>query len=154
MSLSRKSLKICLAAKNALAWNPQTKRGDRRLNKGHENLIPLNERTKEEQRGIAQSGGIASGEARRRRKALKETMEALLSLPISDRRRFNNAAKLGFNVEDLDNGTLIVIALWERAISGDVPAIKELRALIDESGGDSGQLEKLLRGILDADIHP
>lgn len=43
------------------------------------NLIPLNERTKSEQRAIASAGGKASGEARRRRKTLKEELLAILS---------------------------------------------------------------------------
>lgn len=121
-------------------------------NKGIENLVSLGDRSTEEQREIAQKGGKASGEVRRKRKALKEQMETLLSLPIADRRRFNKAARLGFDVEDLDNSALVVIALWSKAISGDVAAIKELRDLIDESGSDNGQLEQLMRGILDADI--
>lgn len=33
----------------------------------HENLIPLNERTKEEQRKIQKKGGVASGKARRKK---------------------------------------------------------------------------------------
>ena len=44
-----------------------------------QNLVPLNERTKSEQRAIASAGGKASGEARRRRKTLKEELLALLS---------------------------------------------------------------------------
>lgn len=42
---------------------------------GHENLIPQNMRTKEEQRDIATMGGKASGEARRRKKTLREMFE-------------------------------------------------------------------------------
>ena len=117
-----------------------------------QNLISIGDRTTDEQREIGRLGGIASGEARRARKTLKETMELLLSMPISDRRRFNKAARMGFNVEDMDNSTLVVIALWSKAIDGDVAAIRELRSLVDEGGNDNGQLEKLLRGILDADV--
>lgn len=47
--------------------------------KGQENLIPFSERTEEEQRKIAQAGGIASGKARRERKTLREELLALLS---------------------------------------------------------------------------
>lgn len=46
--------------------------------KGHENLVPLNKRTKEEQREIVIKGGKASGEARRRKKTMRETLEMLL----------------------------------------------------------------------------
>ena len=37
-----------------------------------ENLVSLADRTMEEQRAIASAGGKASGEARRKRKTLKE----------------------------------------------------------------------------------
>lgn len=43
-----------------------------------QNLIPLNQRTKEEQREITSAGGKASGEARRRRKTLKEELLLML----------------------------------------------------------------------------
>lgn len=46
--------------------------------KGHENLVPMNKRTKEEQREIAKKGGKASGEARRRKRELKELLEIAL----------------------------------------------------------------------------
>lgn len=45
---------------------------------GHDNLIPMSERSKEEQREIGRMGGIASGEARRRRKTLKDELIILL----------------------------------------------------------------------------
>lgn len=43
-----------------------------------DNLIPQSERTKEEQREIARQGGIASGEARRRKRDLRQALEMLL----------------------------------------------------------------------------
>ena len=45
------------------------------------NLIPLNERTKEEQTKITTMGGKASGKARRRKRDLKELLELALSQP-------------------------------------------------------------------------
>ena len=46
---------------------------------GAKNLVPQNQRTKEEQRAIASAGGKASVAARRRRKTLREELLALLS---------------------------------------------------------------------------
>lgn len=43
--------------------------------KGSENLIPLPQRTKEEQRDIATAGGVASGKTRRKQKTLREMFE-------------------------------------------------------------------------------
>ena len=50
---------------------------------GSDNLIPQSERTKEEQRRIAQMGGIASVEARRKRKQMREEMQILLDEEIT-----------------------------------------------------------------------
>lgn len=120
-------------------------------NKGHENLIPLNKRTKAEQRKITSAGGKASGEARRKRKSLKESMNALLELPISSTKLYNKVAKMGIPIEDIDNSQLIVLALFNEAASGDVQAIKELRKLIgeDETENDTGMWETLVKGMQD-----
>lgn len=45
-----------------------------------ENLIPFSERTESDQRAIRTKGGIKSGEARRRKKTLREAMKAALEL--------------------------------------------------------------------------
>ena len=50
-----------------------------------ENLIPLSERTKSEQRAIQKKGGIASGRARRKKANLRRTMEQLLTMEIPDK---------------------------------------------------------------------
>ena len=49
---------------------------------GHENLIPLNKRTKDEQRNIQSAGGKKSGEVRRRKAALRDTMNRLLTMQV------------------------------------------------------------------------
>lgn len=43
----------------------------------NENLIPMTELTEAEQREMARKGGIASGEARRRKKTMREWAEVL-----------------------------------------------------------------------------
>ena len=45
---------------------------------GIDNLVPQSERTKEEQRRIARMGGIASGEARRAKRDMRERMKMML----------------------------------------------------------------------------
>lgn len=114
------------------------------------NLVPLGNRTKSERREIAQKGGIASGESRRRRKLLKDSMNALLELPVSSTREYNALIKMGIDIKDIDNSQLIVLALFNKAKSGDVAAIKELRNLIGEDSAEDksvGQLERLIEGL-------
>ena len=69
---------------------------------GEKNLIPLNRRTKEEQKEITTAGGKASGESRRRKRSLKDAADLFLSLPISDQRTFNAMAKDVVNPDDTD----------------------------------------------------
>lgn len=51
---------------------------------GQDNLIPLSERTTEEQREIAKSGGKASGVARRRKADLRKIAEGMITGDISE----------------------------------------------------------------------
>lgn len=102
-----------------------------------ENLIPMNERTKEEQREIAKKGGIASGEARRRKKTLKEELIALL--------------------ETNDNNNKISLAILQKALNGDIQAFTTIRDTIGEKPVDkvsnevSVSYEKTLKEMIDVD---
>ena len=78
-----------------------------------QNLIPMNERTESEQRAIATAGGKASGEARRKRKTLKE--ELLLML------------------EDEEVQKSVTTALINQAKKGNVKAFGMLRDTIGEA---------------------
>lgn len=102
------------------------------------NLIPNRERTPSERRRNAKKAGKASGESRRKRKALKDSMNYLLSLPIKDQKEVKRLEALGIPEEEIDNSQLIVLALFLRAKTGDVAAIKELRNLIGEDESIAG----------------
>lgn len=64
-------------------------------NKGQENLIPMNERTKEEQREIARQGGIRSGEVRKEKATMKATLEKLLDEKSKNGKTYRELATLG-----------------------------------------------------------
>lgn len=90
-----------------------------------ENLIPLNKRTKTEQRAITQMGGIKSGEVRREKRLLKDTIEMLLNNKPTPEMINECAEKFGFNPKDLQE--VITGGLISRAISGDPRAYEVLR---------------------------
>lgn len=81
---------------------------------GSENLIPLNERTKEEQKKIATMGGIASGKSRAARKTLKEELLLLL--------------------ENEDIQKKISLALIDRAMTYDTMGNKAFEVIRDTIG--------------------
>lgn len=96
------------------------------------NLIPNSQRTPEELRKMTQNGGKKSGEVRRKKKLLKERMKALLELSATDSEAYDNALLMGVDNKDIDNEMLLVIALFEKAKSGDVKAFQEIRNIIGE----------------------
>ena len=99
-----------------------------------DNLIPQSERTKAEQREIAKKGGIASGKARREKKAMKDTLADLLSMPLkagksADVETIKNLAALkGKNITVQE---AIMLAQIQKALKGDTKAAEYIR---DTSG--------------------
>lgn len=118
-----------------------------------EDLISIADRTTEEQQAIATKGGIASGKARREKKAMKDTLAALLSMPLRNGK--------GAEIESIKNLTAvkgknitvqeaIMLAQIQKAIKGDTRAFKALIELAAENGGqqqsDISELYKALDG--------
>lgn len=95
-----------------------------------QNLIPLDKRTKSEQRKIQSMGGCSSGVSRRRKKSLREAAELYLSLPVSDKRAWNRLAQDGVEPEDVDNQMAIIAGLAMKAMKGDSKAAKVIFDLI------------------------
>lgn len=124
---------------------------------GVDNLIPFNERTEEEQRAIATSGGIASGEARRKKKAMRDQIELLLSLPLKESKLSDSLANMGVDTENIDNQMALVLSMYIKACSGEPGAVEAAKFLRDTVGeklpervnvtnveGTIGEVEKYL----------
>jgi hypothetical protein len=58
----------------------------------------FDERTASEQREIASKGGKASGEARRRKRSLREAMQTMLALELSEK-EISDLANKGYDAE-------------------------------------------------------
>lgn len=102
--------------------------------KGHENLIPLNKRSKEAQRKIQSMGGQASKEAARRKKSLKELTQMLLENPVVSEEAKAQIKLLFPNVdtEDLTNGmamtaNILLSAITSKDLKEKVKAAEYLR---------------------------
>ena len=68
-----------------------------------------------EAREYGAKGGKASVESRRRRKSLRESMNTLLEMPISNQRDFNKAIKLvKDNAKNFDNRAKVMLFDWNR----------------------------------------
>lgn len=93
---------------------------------GNNNLVPFSQRTEDEQRKIATMGGIASGEARRRKKSLREfgkdflmqtTSPVFLSLMETHQ----------VEEDDMTNAAALFVRMFNKAMStGDLNAARQV----------------------------
>ena len=104
----------------------------------NDNLIPFSERSKEEARELGRKGGIASGEARRRKKTFKEQFDLLLSLPVNKDGNIGKKIKavaddLGIPVEELDNQMAMCLNMFSNAMSKNpTKAFEDIQATLGE----------------------
>ena len=108
-----------------------------------QNLIPNSERTPTQRRENARKAGKASGEARRRKKEMRERLEILLSMPIKDGKgatidkikSFGELKGKNITVEDA-----VLIAITQKALKGDIQASTFLRDTIGEKPKDKQEI--------------
>lgn len=113
---------------------------------GADNLIPFSERSKEEARECGRAGGIASGIARRRKRSLKEAADLYLSLPVSDKRKWNRIAARYVEPEDIDNQMAMIVGMVDTAAAGDARAA---RVIVDLIGDDTDADSRAVQVIMD-----
>ena len=101
-------------------------------------LVPLNRRTKDEQKEITKKGGVKSGESRRRKRAFKQLARQYLGTDTnSDDLRAVLQAN-GFD-DDLSNAAALVVMIGNEALSGNLRAAE---LLIRLSGDDPDEKRK------------
>jgi hypothetical protein len=91
------------------------------------NLIPLNKRTKDEQRKIACAGGKASGKIRAAKKQMRDILEYLMDKKTAE----------GTYREQ------VCLALVQKALTGDVRAFETIRDTLGENSQKDGFSENL-----------
>lgn len=137
------------------------------------NLIPFGQRSESEEREMRSKGGRNSGNTRRRKKTLKQTMKLLLEQQITDVDIYSQTAAMGVDVNDLTHQSAIVAAMVKRVEeTGDPKAFALILELMGEdtnsqrlklqkqelaqkkkaSEGSDGKLTELIEGLKD-DLH-
>ena len=110
---------------------------------GQENLKFIKSTEEAQEKGRA--GGIASGKARRRKRAMREAADLFLSLPVTDRRKLKKLKAKGLEEEDIDQQMAMIAGLVEAAQNGDAACANVIVKLLGEAlpGTDStDELEK------------
>ena len=100
-----------------------------------ENLVSLADRTKEEQRAIAVQGGIASGQARARKKSLREKAQLLMSLSIQDEKDKEKLKQLGIDEENMDNDMMNLVHMLniiKKENFNSVGAFNSIKDLVED----------------------
>ena len=102
-----------------------------------QNLKPV--RTESEARALGRNGGIASGEARRKKKTIAEQTMLALNAAMSAKRLEDAEETLGKLSED--ENTLYVgmtAAMIRKALDGDVRAFTALTNAVEKAGAAGG----------------
>lgn len=98
-----------------------------------ENLVNPSDRTSEELREMTRKGGIKSGEARRRKKTMREALEMMLfHTKLNEQTKQMLKAEGVSDVEDMNHQMVITRSLIAKAESGDVQAYNAICSMIGE----------------------
>lgn len=98
----------------------------------------------EEAQKMGRKGGIASAKARKEKKALKDTLEELLAMPIKDGKsqdidKIKSIA--GIKGKNITMQEAIMVAMLNKAAKGDVRAAEYVRDTIGQKPSDKMKLE-------------
>jgi hypothetical protein len=106
-----------------------------------ENLIPLNQRTKSEARVISVKGGKASGVARRRKRDMQQTLNAILDMPWKKGKlqQFRNLSEV--KGKNITVEQAILLAMVNKAIKGDVKSAIFIRDTVGCKPSDHVEIE-------------
>lgn len=96
-----------------------------------QNLNPVRSKKEATERGRA--GGIASGEARRKKRTMKAAAKILLDMAVSNPSVEKKMLEYGVPKEDITNQMAIMVAMVNQAAKGNVKAAYFLRDTIGES---------------------
>lgn len=96
-----------------------------------QNLKPRNLST-EEATSMGFKGGKASGEARRRRKTMREQLELLMGLKLAKKDVQDKLKALGINDTEIDNQMAMQVVMFQEALKGNTKAYELIRDTLGE----------------------
>ena len=111
-------------------------------------LIPLNQRTKEEQKKICSKGGKKSGEVRREQKTYRDMAKAMLSATITDKNILNELKAYGLSETDVKAYTLL--GMIKASGNGSHNAFDRLMMLVGEEAQTTTSEQEKQANLLNA----
>ena len=105
-----------------------------------ENLIKAEDLTSEQLRERARKGGVASVEARRRKKTMREALELLMYQTELNEQTKQMLKAEGVSEDDFNHQMVITRSLIAKAESGDVQAYNAICAMIGEKPAEKTEI--------------
>lgn len=100
---------------------------------GVKNLISFKDRTEDEQRELARMGGKRSGEVRRAKKTMRDTLQMLLDLKVADPKIAENLNKKNVKKSEQTNQTAIMMKLVEDTLKkGSLEQIDKILEILGQ----------------------
>ncbi|MBQ9901081.1 MAG: hypothetical protein IJM51_01655 [Clostridia bacterium] len=76
---------------------------------------------------------FAAAHGRVRSKKFRMCMKKLLSLPVKDQQAREELLSFGLDGRDADNYMLVTLAVFKKAVGGDIKFIQELRQIVSDN---------------------
>ena len=102
------------------------------------NLKPLPQRSMSEQREIRAKGGVASGEARRRKRDLRLALENLLEKDFKDK-----------DGKTISGTEALAVKLFEQAMKGNIKAFETVRDTVGQKPIDKLMIAEVDQSVVD-----
>ena len=112
-----------------------------------QNLIPGGYKLSLEEQS---RGGKQSGVVRRRKRTVKQALELVMSLPVSDPKMKAKLKKMGIDMDDADNQTAVAVGLMARAMNGDPKACALMFEYLDDGSASGNEQAESHNALIDA----
>ena len=116
-----------------------------------ENLIPMNERTKEEQREIARQGGIASGKVRKQQADLKKRLKEIANMALREGKIDDITTLADAKSANLSVSDALLVKLVAMALGGNIKAMNTLMGMLGNDPTEAQETpQSVTSGFIDA----
>lgn len=101
-----------------------------------DNLMPIEEvnarKTPEERKEAGRRAGIASGNAKRKRKTMREQLEILMKLNLTKKDVIKHLKELGIDNDEINNQMAMQVVMLQEALKGNTKAYELIRDTLGE----------------------
>lgn len=101
-------------------------------------IVPTSELARE----YGRRGGKKKAENAKKRKAMKEQMEMLLSLPVKSTKLKNQLKDIGIKSNEIDNQMALIVSLYQTALKGGKNSVQAFNTIMEMTEEKENETEK------------